>query len=170
MVAVERVGSHRFGRIRLQVATAPGSLQLVDFAASVVAPGSTIRTDGARMLRRLAARGYTHEYVTGYNAEDKTSVLPGVHLVASLLKRWLIGTLHYGQHQGPESRRRRLGRARAPSSCVLNCRAYLLCHATMTAAAVDASAAHPATLAATSCLRVRERERTRTSGFPRVAT
>ena len=96
MVAVERVGSHRFGRIRLQVATAPGSLQLVDFAASVVAPGSTIRTDGARMLRRLAAMGYTHEYVTGYNAEDKTSVLPGVHLVASPLKRWLIGTLHYG--------------------------------------------------------------------------
>ena len=53
-------------------------------------------SDRARMLRRLAAMGYTHEYVTGYNAEDKTSVLPGVHLVASLLKRWLIGTLHYG--------------------------------------------------------------------------
>ena len=96
MVAVERIGSHRLGRIRLQVATAPGTLELVDFAASVVAPGSTIRTDGARMLRRLAAMGYTHEYVTGYNAEDKTAVLPGVHLVASLLKRWLIGTLHYG--------------------------------------------------------------------------
>jgi hypothetical protein len=48
------------------------------------------------MLPRLTAVGYTHEYVTGYNAEDKTSVLPGVHLVASLFKRWLIGTLHYG--------------------------------------------------------------------------
>ena len=96
MMAVERVGSHRLGRIRLQVATAPGSLELVDFAASVVAPGSTIRTDGARMLRRLSAMGYTHEYDTGYNAPDKSAVLPGVHLVASLLKRWLIGTLHYG--------------------------------------------------------------------------
>ena len=40
--------------------------------------------------------GYTHDYVTGYNAPDKASVLPGVHLEASLLKRWLIGTLHYG--------------------------------------------------------------------------
>jgi len=96
MVAVERLGSHRFGRIRLQVATAPGTLELVDFAASVVAPGSTIRTDGARMPRRLAATRYTHKYVTGYNAPDKASVLPGVHLVASLLKRWLIGTLHNG--------------------------------------------------------------------------
>ena len=96
MAAVARHGPHRLGRIRLQVATAPGSLELVDFAASVVAPGSTIRTNGARMLRRLADMGYTHEYDTGYNAADKTSVLPGVHLVASLLKRWLIGTAHYG--------------------------------------------------------------------------
>lgn len=84
------------GRIRLQVATAPGSLELVGFSASVVAPGSTIRTDGARMLRRKADMGYTHEYDTGYNAADKTSVPPGVHLVASLLKRWLISTLHDG--------------------------------------------------------------------------
>jgi predicted RNA-binding Zn-ribbon protein involved in translation (DUF1610 family) len=96
MMAVERIGSHQLGRIRLQVASAPGTLELVDFAASVVAPGSTIRTDGARMLRRLADMGYTHEYDTGYNAEDKTTILPGLHLVASLLKRWLIGTLHYG--------------------------------------------------------------------------
>jgi len=30
-------------------------------------------------------------------------VLPGVHLVASLIKRWLIGTLHYRveEHQLP---------------------------------------------------------------------
>ena len=32
---------------------------------------------------------------TGYNAPDKTEVLPGVHLVASLLKRWLSGTMHF---------------------------------------------------------------------------
>jgi hypothetical protein len=48
------------------------------------------------MMRRLADMGYTHENVNGYAAEDPTTVLPGVHLVASLLKRWLIGTLHYG--------------------------------------------------------------------------
>ena len=34
--------------------------------------------------------------LTGYNAVDKTSVLPGVHLVVLLLKRWRIGILHYG--------------------------------------------------------------------------
>jgi len=94
-VAVERVSDTKLGRVRFAIADAPGSLDLVEFAATVVEPGSTIRTDGARMLRRLAERGYVHEYVTGYNAANKDSVLPGVHLVASLLKRWLVGTLHY---------------------------------------------------------------------------
>jgi hypothetical protein len=47
------------------------------------------------MLQRLADCGYTHEYTTMYNSPDKAAELPGVHLVASLLKRWLIGTLHY---------------------------------------------------------------------------
>lgn len=102
MVAVEKPGPGRkLGRIRLEVSTRPGSLELVDFAQRMVLPGSTIRTDGARMLRRLGDLGYTHEYVTGYNAEDPTEVLPGVHLSASLLKRWLTGTLQYGvaEHQ-----------------------------------------------------------------------
>lgn len=96
MVAVERVGPRRLGRVRFQVATAPNTLELVEFATTTITPGSTVRTDGARMLRRLADLGYTHEYVDGYRAPDPGAVLPGVHLVASLLKRWLIGTLHYG--------------------------------------------------------------------------
>jgi len=94
-IAVERIDARKLGRVRFAVADAPSTLSLVEFAAGVVEPGSTIRTDGSRMMRRLAAMGYTHEYATGYDAEDPTAVLPGVHLVASLLKRWLIGTLHY---------------------------------------------------------------------------
>lgn len=94
-VAVERVSKTKLGRVRFALADAPGSLSLVEFGCNVVEPGSTIRTDGARMLRRLADRGYVHEYSTGYNAPDKSQELPGVHMVASLLKRWLIGTLHY---------------------------------------------------------------------------
>ncbi|WP_241156155.1 transposase [Leucobacter chromiireducens] len=69
---------------------------LVNFAQNNVVAGATIHTDGARMMRRLADMGYTHEYATGYNASEPEKTLPGVHLVASLLKRWLTGTLHYG--------------------------------------------------------------------------
>jgi hypothetical protein len=55
------------------------------------------------MMRRLGKLGYTHQYATGYNAPDPTAVLPGVHLVASQLKRWLTGTLHnaVADHQLP---------------------------------------------------------------------
>ena len=95
-VGVERVGSKRLGRVRLELGDAPNTLGLVHFATATVTPGSTIRTDGAKVMRRLSDLGYTHEFTTGYNAEDPNEVLPGVHLVASLLKRWLIGTLHYG--------------------------------------------------------------------------
>ena len=104
MVAAEKVdGGRRLGRIRLEVAERPATLELVEFAQRMVEPASTIRTDGAQMMRRLATLGYTHEYTTGYNAPDPTAVLPGVHLVASLLKRWLTGTLHYAvaDHQLP---------------------------------------------------------------------
>jgi transposase-like protein len=104
MVAVEKInGGRRLGRIRLEIAERPSTLELVEFAQRMVLPGSTIRTDGAQMMRRLGKLGYTHEYVTSYNAADPTAVLPGVHLVASLLKRWLTGTLHYAvaDHQLP---------------------------------------------------------------------
>jgi transposase-like protein len=94
-IAVERIGARRLGRVRFAVATRPGSLQLLDFATAVIEPGSTVHTDGARMLRRLPELGYGHEPTDGYLADDKASVLPGAHMVASLLKRWLAGTLHY---------------------------------------------------------------------------
>jgi hypothetical protein len=41
MVAVERVGSQRLGRLRLRSATWLGSLALVEFTTAVVAPGAT---------------------------------------------------------------------------------------------------------------------------------
>lgn len=94
-VAVERLGPRKLGRVRFAVATRPGSLELVEFGCRTIEPGSVVRTDGARMLRRLADRGYTHEYVNVYASADKSKELPGVHLVASLLKRWLAGTLHH---------------------------------------------------------------------------
>jgi transposase-like protein len=101
MIAVENIGTEvnrklRLGRVRLAVADAPGSKQLVDFARNSAEPGSLIRTDGARMFRALANEGYQHEYISGYSAPEPGHVtLPGPHRVASLLKRWNAGTHHY---------------------------------------------------------------------------
>jgi transposase-like protein len=95
MIAVERTGKRALGRVRLAVAEAPNTNELVEFACQVVEPGSTIRTDGARVFRKLATMGYAHDYVTVYNSADPAhELLPGVHIVSSLLKRWIAGTHH----------------------------------------------------------------------------
>src|SRR5207302_10942207 len=47
------------------------------------------------VFRRLGSMGFQHEYVNAYQTDDPDTVMPGVHLVSSLLTRWLTGTLHY---------------------------------------------------------------------------
>ena len=48
------------------------------------------------MFRVLADEGYIHHYVSGYSSPEPGHVtLPGLHRVASLLKRWNAGTHHY---------------------------------------------------------------------------
>ena len=81
MIAVENIGTQvnrklRLGRVRLGVADAPGSKQLVEFARSTVAPGSLIRTDGARMFPGLGPGSYDHQYVGVLLAEPGHVALP----------------------------------------------------------------------------------------------
>jgi transposase-like protein len=94
-IAVERTDRGRLGRVRLELAERPGGLDMIDFAGEVIAPGSTIHTDGARMFTRLVDKGYEHRSNPEYKAQDLDAVMPGPHLISSLLKRWTAGTLHY---------------------------------------------------------------------------
>ena len=59
-----------------------------------VVPGSTVDTDGWCGYNGLNAEGYNHRKVRTTTGDDD-DLLPRVHLVVSLLKRWLMGT-----HQG----------------------------------------------------------------------
>jgi hypothetical protein len=94
-IAVERDRSGRLGRVRLQDTDRPNTLQIVQFGTEVIEPGSTIRTDGAHMFDRFPDLGYGHEPTIGLGATDLDAVVPGPHLVSSLLKRWVAGTLHH---------------------------------------------------------------------------
>ena len=99
-IAVERTAGGRLGRVRLTAAEKVGGLDMIDFAREVIAPGATIRTDGARMFRRLTGHGYRHEPTPGTTTigrpvDDLDAVTPGPHLISSLLKRWTADTLHY---------------------------------------------------------------------------
>jgi transposase-like protein len=100
MIAVESLPGRKLGRVRIEVAETARSGDLLAFAARVIKKGSHIKTDGALNLRKLSEMGYEHESFVGQNSTEPAHVnLPGVHMVGSLLKRWLTGTLHYAVSQ-----------------------------------------------------------------------
>lgn len=84
------------GRIRLRRIPDASGRSLLPFVQDVVEAGSTIRTDGWTGYNRLEKLGYNHDVVNLSRSEELANeLLPHVHRVASLLKRWLLGT-----HQG----------------------------------------------------------------------
>jgi transposase-like protein len=94
-IAVERLPTGRLGRVRLEVAPKASGMDQIEFARRVIEPGTEIHTDGLRTLRRLTDHGFAHHATPGYLADDLDTVMPGPHLISSLLKRWTAGTLHY---------------------------------------------------------------------------
>jgi transposase-like protein len=68
-------------------------ISLHGFIAEAIEPGSTIRTDGLNAYREL--QGYLHDRQVQRRQTPGDHLLPRVHRVISLLKRWLMGT-----HQG----------------------------------------------------------------------
>jgi transposase-like protein len=72
------------------------SRSLHSFIRESIEPGSTIHTDGWEGYSGLDKIGYHHEITPLRNKSKSASeLLPRVHRVISLLKRWLMGT-----HQG----------------------------------------------------------------------
>jgi transposase-like protein len=90
-VAVERKG-RRLGRLRMQVITRCTAKELIPFVMNNVTSGSSIATDGWAGYNGLEDKGYQHKIIFQTKSEDKDSILPGVHLIASLVKRLILGT------------------------------------------------------------------------------
>jgi hypothetical protein len=89
--AVEREGK-KLGRLRMEIIGDGSAKSLNSFVLANVAFGSTLKTDGWRGYNNLESLGYRHERTVQSKTDDKDSVVPGVHLTASLLKRWILGT------------------------------------------------------------------------------
>ena len=90
-IAVERTQPTGFGRCRMAPLRNASAEELRAFLTDNVEPGARIVTDGWPSYPRATEGLYDHEPVVG----AASSLLPGVHKVASLAKRWLLGT-----HQG----------------------------------------------------------------------
>jgi transposase-like protein len=91
MIAVEDKDELGFGRIRLGRVEDASSDSLINFVKDNVEKGSIVRTDGWRSYNSLRKEGYEH-VVQGNIGEIGDDMLPLAHRIASLMKRWLMGT------------------------------------------------------------------------------
>jgi len=95
LVAVEDKGKAGFGRIRITVIPDASAVSLRKAIESMVEPGSTIRTDEWPGYPSITKHGYAHTPMKGRASVPGEDPTPLVHRIASLLKRWILGT-----HQG----------------------------------------------------------------------
>lgn len=83
------------GRIRMQAIPDASANSLIPFIEESIEPGSTVHTDAWLGYAPLERKGYVHEFTfLKGKKETPNQLLPRVHHVVSLLKRWLMGTLH----------------------------------------------------------------------------
>ena len=98
VVAIEVVEKRKLGRVRMGVIPDATTDSLKNFVIDNIEQGSTVITDGWASYSFLSLKGYSHTVAIQKKAETEEELLPHVHMIISLLKRWLLGT-----HQGAVS-------------------------------------------------------------------
>ncbi len=97
-VAVQEDG-RGIGRIRMKRIEDASGESLLPFVEECIEPGSVVHTDGWPGYSGLKKEGYVHQVtVVSRQEQSAPELMPRVHRVMSLLKRWLLGT-----HQGAVS-------------------------------------------------------------------
>ena len=92
----QKHGVSALGRVRMQRVDDVSGASLIPFVSAAIESGSEVHTDGWKGYNGLSKQGYSHRVTNISSSGDPAHVsMPGVHRIASLLKRWLLGT-----HQG----------------------------------------------------------------------
>lgn len=91
--AVETVGNHGVGRIRLARIADRSAQSIVPFVVANALPGAALRTDSLASYDKVAGRRLRR-----VNPSDRTIpahiVSKWIHVVFANLKRWALGTFH----------------------------------------------------------------------------
>ena len=99
IIAVELDGK-KVGRCRMSIIEDGSADSIHPFIIENVAKGSTLITDGWSGYSGIESKGFTRKIHVQKNESDVDKLLPHIHTIASLLKRWLLGT-----HQGAVERK-----------------------------------------------------------------
>ncbi len=96
VIAIEIMDPKGFGRVRMRHIPDASGESLMPFVCDAVVPSSVVHTDGWSGYNGLSEHGFTRKITVQSSSGDSAHVsMPGVHRIASLLKRWILGT-----HQG----------------------------------------------------------------------
>lgn len=88
------------GRVRLKIIPTAEGKHLLQFIRENVELGACIITDGWSGYAQLERKGYEHIKQRQIIATNNEEMLPNVHRIAALLKRWLLGThQNYTSHE-----------------------------------------------------------------------
>jgi len=98
LVATEKRGANRSGRVRMAVIPDFKAKTFKGFIKQNITPGSTIYTDGLKSFTGLDAEGYHHVARSQPHSTDlrkgAESVVPLADRTIGNLQQWLIGTYH----------------------------------------------------------------------------
>lgn len=97
IVIAAQENGRKIGRIRMKRVMDASADSLQGFVLEVIEPGSIVHTDGWSGYASLKNKGYVHRATKQGRLDVPSSgedLLPRVHRVVSLLKRWLSGTHH----------------------------------------------------------------------------
>jgi len=100
MIAVARHDPKGFGRTRMRVIPDARAETIKQFLLDCVESGSTIVTDGHQSYPGATQGIYTHEaHAVKPSGKRAHTMVPAVHRVASLLKRWFLGNYQGSHHR-----------------------------------------------------------------------
>lgn len=92
LVAIELLEPKGFGRVRLRYVSTATKENISQFILDVVKPESVIYSDGSPAYNCAKENGFVHHRTVHLGSDIAAHItMPGVHRVASLLKRWLLG-------------------------------------------------------------------------------
>jgi len=99
VIAIELKEPKGFGRVRMRHIPDASGEALIPFVCDTARLGSVVQTDGWNGYNQVQKKGYLHQPTILSSISDPAHIsMPGVHRIASLLKRWILGT-----HQGSVS-------------------------------------------------------------------
>jgi transposase-like protein len=93
IVCVELLeGKNQLGRVRMDLVPNATNKSLQGYIKCNIEIGSTVVTDGWPSYTSLPKEGYVHFIEKPFDPDNEDEILTHVHIIVSLLKRWLLGT------------------------------------------------------------------------------